>query len=274
MQEFEIGMKTLRSELIKSDQGISSEQIKAHLAHNIISRIPEAPKYRLRDQTFIPHYALDMATSKFHFRDSIDNGKLEIVDMEFPKLSPVNIGNNVSNNINIIVDYMFNYWTVQGYNNLLKVPFVYNGQQRHLFIAPGMLIDSEGKILCSLVYKKELITKLNLIEGFDKFRDFYSLFSKSARQSLGVGLEDFINENALIIFSKEFTIKQEYSRFFKNISAIFVSGLRYSVDTIVSDTVEKHIWNLPIDTKMDVNFNNMKEKLDYCREILKKSILT
>lgn len=277
MQEFEISIKTLRSELINLDKGLnlSPEQIKAHLASNLITRFPDSPSFRLRDQTFIPHYALDMATSKYHFRGSInDVNTLEIADIEYPKLIGLNVGNTVSNNINIIIDYMFNYWTVQGTTNLLKVPFISNGQARHLFIAPGMLLDSEGKILCSLVYKKELITKMNLIEGFAKFRDLYSLYTKASRRTLGVGLEDFINENSLMIFSKEFTIKPEYSRFFKNISAIFVTGLRYSVDSLITDSVEKHIYNLPIDTKIDVNFSNMKEKLDYCRAILKKSILT
>ena len=83
-----------------------------------------------------------------------------------------------------------------------------------------------------------------------------------------------MNENGLIIFSKEFAQKPEYQRFYKAIMNIFVNGLKYSLDNIYTDTIEKHIYNLPIDTTLDVNFKNMKEKLDFCRGVLKKSILT
>ena len=271
MDEFQISVKTLRKEVLNvpsASSSLTQEQIKAQLESNMVMRVPGTATFRLKDQTFIPHYALDLSTSKYHFREGSNN---EITDIEYPRLT--GSGNNpISNNINAIMDYMFNYWTIGA--QLMRVPFVKEGVQKHIFIGPGIMLDSEGKILCSLVYKKELVTKLNLIEGFQKFKDLFSLYSRSASADLPVKLEDFINENALILFNKEFTQKPEYQRFYKNIHNVFVTGLRYSLDSVVTDTIEKHISNLPIDTSIGLNFKTMKEKLDFCREVVKKSILT
>lgn len=275
MEEFEINVRTLRSQILNPSFLTDEEaKIKLHFSSNVVNRIEnkDIVTYRLRDQTYIPHYALDLSISKYLFRD--DNCDKEIEDIEYPKLLGISRNGTISNNINVILDMMFNYWTIDNHNSLLKVPFVKDGQQNHLFIAPGIILDRDGKILCTLVYKKELLIKMNQIEGRAKIKDFFSMYSRTVRADYGVTLDEFLNENGIFLFSREFTQKPEYSRFYKAILTIFVNGIKYNLDSMVTDSIEKHINNLPLNTTLDLNFKSLREKDNYCREVLQKAILT
>lgn len=275
MEEFEINIRTLRSQIINPSFLTDEEaKVKPHFSSNVVNRLEnkDIVTYRLRDQTFIPHYALDLSISKYVFRD--DDYEKEVEDIEYPKLLGISRNGTISNNINVILDMMFNYWTIDNHNSLFKVPFVKDGLQNHLFIAPGIILDKDGKILCSLVYKKELLIKMNQIKGRAKIRDFFSMYNKTIRADYGVTLDEFLNENAIFLFSREFTQKPEYSRFYKAILTIFVNGIKYNLDSMTTDSIEKHINNLPLDTTLDLNFKSLREKDNYCREVLQKAILT
>ena len=79
----------------------------------------------------------------------------------------------------------------------------------------------------------------------------------------------------MLLFSKEFCQLSEYSRFYKNILAIFATGISYELDMFVTDSIEKYIWNLPLDVDMSSisNFRSISERNEFYKEMTRKSIL-
>ena len=129
--------------------------------------------YNLKDQTFLPYYAINVHNSIYKFKDPA-NEELDITDVSFPRLFDSASGNRrIGNNINTILEVLFNIWNLSGINHLYNFQYVSAGVSKTLLVGPGILLKEDGTILFCLAFTKEFISKMNAIKGFKKFKDFY-----------------------------------------------------------------------------------------------------
>lgn len=227
--------------------------------------------YSIKDQSIIPYFALNFINSNF----ILDEDSLQIKDIKYTNLTTLaHISRTIPNNISIILKYIFNFWNLLSVDGLFNFSYVKNGVQKTLFIGPGIIVDSDNRILFLLALKKEIVDKINTIEGVDKFVDFYKAVVNIENSSDFLS-DSLFNENAILLFSREFTQNSEYSRFYKSILSIFGDGTRYNIDMLVTDHIEKHIYELPISSEQSsvLNFKTLKEKKDYQKEITKLALL-
>lgn len=261
---------------LQIDTVLKQKSIVHNLAEN--GNLDSTILYNSNDQTVIPFYALNYANSRFNFKaEQNPSNKLYTIDsIEYFKFNPSpSPSTRVPNNINNIIVSMFQYWNIAGVNGMLSFSYVKNGVSRELYIAPGLLVDAEGRVLFSLGFRKEIINKFNSIEGIKKLKDFYKAFTMYNNADVHLA-DNILNENAVLMFSTDFVQKPEYARFYKNILAIFVNGTRYNMDMIVTEFVEKYIYNIPdIPTNHSVmtQFKTSAERNDYFKKVTEEIIL-
>ena len=271
-KEFYIPLENLTSQTVTEENLFTIVKNKNLVMENRNKTTPEIfETFLAENQSFIPHYAMNASTSNFIFDENHN-----IKDIEYFKLrGHLNTSMRVGNNINLIISYIFKYWSFSRPDNLIQFTFVKNGETKVMYIGPGLLLDSNGKILFSLCYKKEIIKKLNSVSTskFSKLRDFYNLFISNLDSTLP--LENFLNENAILLFNKEFAKDPLYSRFYKPLVNIFSNGIKYSIDSIITDSIDKYIYNHPYTFNHELlNFKSFQEKKEFQKSILKKVLLT
>lgn len=231
--------------------------------------------YNSDNQTLIPHYALNIMNAEFKFSTETPELEYNIKSISYPKLnSNFSANRSIPNNIKTVMDYMFNYWNFLAPGDLINFTFIKDGESKQLFIGPGILLDSEGRVLFCLAHKKEIILKLNAIKGLKKFQDFYGAFLTDSEIQKTL-CTNILNENTFLIFSRDFCQRSEYSRFYKQVLAIFANGIKYNMDMLVTDIIEKHIYNLPYEVvpTLSQEFTSLAEKNNFCKEMTKKAIL-
>lgn len=249
----------------------SKEDVLKHIKPSKTSIEPSEIMYSSEDQTILPYYTLNHKNSIINFNEaSVESEQFVIESLKYHRLkSNFSPNRRIPNNINYIMDYLFKYWNILGYDKLFNFSFVKDGVSKDLYVGPGILLNSEEEILFCLGFRKEILNKLNSIRGIKKFADFYKAIRSQEIQSAQI-----FNENGVLLFSTDFVQKPEYSRFYKALLSGLVAGTKYNMDMLVTEDIEKYLYNLSSNTSHSVSsqFKTSAERNEFFKRITQKSI--
>lgn len=248
---------TYTEDLVKSQLSTSSESEPEDFVRDI-------------DQCYIPFYAFNVRLGTYNFKDRPDGNpdssfETKLESIYYPKVTKDVILSIIPKSVDRVLKIFFSIDRV----GVHKVEFVFNNQPNIFYVGPGVLFDSEGKILACLAINKQILNYLN--ELFKTAESDLSFLTLCTQELFNLSKQSsIVNTYGSLLVTNEFYTKRENKNLLRALYSNLIDGEYYKVDLTICNNIESKIFNSG--TITTTNMGSVRERTEFQKRVWREML--